>query len=58
MCVYIYVRAGFQDENESNGYFIYEKYFILSEREQQASQRKRRRKKTKEKTCNACVLLK
>jgi hypothetical protein len=27
------VNVGFQDENESNACFIYEKYFILSQRE-------------------------
>lgn len=55
MCVCIYVNVGFQDENESNGYFIYEKYFILSEREKQARAKK---DEEKEKTCNACMLLK
>jgi len=48
------VRAGFQDENESNGYFIYEKYFILSEREQQASQRRKKKRKKKRRVMHVC----
>ncbi len=32
MCVCVYMRVGFQDENESNTCFMYEKYLILSER--------------------------
>jgi hypothetical protein len=47
--VCIYVSVGFQDdENESNACFMYEKYFILSQREE----------KKGEKTCNVGMLLK
>jgi hypothetical protein len=45
------VNVGFQDKNESNAYFIYEKYLILSQRE-------REREEKEEKTCNVGMLFK
>lgn len=56
VCVCVYVRVGFQDKNEPNACFMYEKYLILSQREEKkrkavqrryALQTKRRREREK-----------